>query len=113
MYLPHSDAIFVKAYPTETMEALLDGVALGLALFGGAPQSVLLDHMKLAVVRILPDGTRERTAAFTRLVSHYVFKGRYGRPRHGADKGNVEALVKFARHALLTPCPQRAVVRCA
>jgi transposase len=105
MYLPHSDASFVKAYPAETTEALLDGVASGFAFFGGVSQSVLLDNMKLAVVRILPDGTRERTAAFTRLVSHYVFKDRYGRPGRGNDKGNVEALVKFARHAFLTPVP--------
>ena len=61
--------------------------------------------MKLAVVRILPDGTRERTAALTRLISHYLFKDRYGRPGRGNDKGNVEALVKFARHAFLTPVP--------
>ena len=106
MYLPHSDAVFVKAYRAETMEALLDGVASGLAFFGGVPQSVLLDNMKLAVARILPDGTRERTAAFTRLIGHYVFKDRYGRPGRGNDKGNVEALVKFARHAFLTPVPE-------
>jgi hypothetical protein len=37
--------------------------------------------MKQAVVRILPDGTRDRTAAFTRLISHYVFKDRYGAAR--------------------------------
>ena len=111
MYLPHSDAVFVKAYRAETMEALLDGVASGLAFFGGVPQSVLLDNMKLAVARILPDGTRERTAAFTRLISHYVFKDRYGRPGRGNDKGNVEALVKFARHAFLTPVPEAFVRR--
>jgi hypothetical protein len=35
---------------------------------------VLLDNMKHAVVRILPDRTRERTAAFPRLIRHYVFK---------------------------------------
>jgi transposase len=105
MYLPHSDAIFVKAYPAETTEALLDGMASSFAFFGGVPQSVLLDNMKLAVVRILPDGTRERTAALTRLISHYLFKDRYGRPGRGNDKGNVEALVKFARHAFLTPVP--------
>ena len=105
MYLPHSDAIFVKAYPTETTEALLDGVASGFGFFGGAPQSAPLDNMKLAVVRILADGTRERTAAFTRLVSHYVFTDRSGRPGRGNDKGNVEGLVKFARHAFLTPIP--------
>ena len=51
--------------------------------------------MKLAVVRIGPDGIRERTAAFTRAVSHFVFQDRYGRPGRGNDTGNVEALVKF------------------
>lgn len=105
MHLPHSDASFLKAYPAETTEALLDGVASGFAFFGGVPQSVLLDNMKLAVVRIRPDGLRERTAAFTRLVSYFVFQDRYGRPGRGNDKGNVEALVKFARRTFLTPVP--------
>jgi transposase len=105
MHLPHSDASFVKAYPSETTEALLDGLASAFAFFGGVPQSVLLDNMKLAVVRIGPDGIRERTAAFTRAVSHFVFQDRYGRPGRGNDKGNVEALVKFSRRALLTPVP--------
>ena len=48
MYLPHSDAIFVKAYPGGD-----DGGAAGRR--GMVPQSGLLDNMKLAVVRILPD----------------------------------------------------------
>lgn len=93
----------MKAYPQETTEALLDGCASAFAFFGGLPQSVLLNNMKLAVVRILPDGTRERTAAFTRLISHFVFHDRYGRPGRGNDKGHVEALVKFARRSFLTP----------
>lgn len=105
MHLPHSDASFVKAYPSETTEALLDGLASGFGFFGGVPQSVLLDNMKLAVVRIRADGQRQRTAAFTRAVSHYVFQDRYGRPGRGNDKGKVEALVKFARRAFLTPVP--------
>jgi transposase len=105
IHLPHSDASFVKSYPSETTEALLDGLASGFAFFGGVPQSVLLDNMKLAVVRIRPDGTRERTAAFTRAVSHFVFQDRYGRPGRGNDKGKVEALVKYARRSLLTPVP--------
>jgi transposase len=104
-HLPHSDAIFVKAYPAETQEALLDGLASSFSFFGGVPESVLLDNMKLAVARILPTGERERTLAFTRAVSHFVFQDRYGRPGRGNDKGNVEALVKFSRLAFLTPVP--------
>ena len=108
MHLPYSDAIFLKAYPAETTEALLDGIASGFAFFGGVPQSVLLDNTKLAVVRIHPDGSRERTTGFTRLVSHFVFHDRYGRPGRGNDKGNVEALVNFSRRTYLTPVPSEA-----
>src|ERR671911_3167700 len=106
--LPHSDAPFVKAYPAETTEAFLDGHVSAFAFFGGVPQSILYDNTKLAVARILPDGTRERTRAFTRLVSHYVYKDRFGRPGKGNDKGKVEALVKHARRAFLTPVPKAA-----
>ena len=48
----------------------------------------------LAVARILGDGTRRRTQAFTHLQSHYLFRDRFARPRKGNDKGKVETLVK-------------------
>jgi len=86
MDLPHSDAAFVKAYPAETTEAFLDGHVSAFGFFGGVPQSVLYDNTKLAVARILPDGTRERTRPFTRLVSHYAYKDRFGRPGKGNDR---------------------------
>jgi transposase len=38
MILPHSGAWFVKAYPRETTEALLDGHVGAFAFFGGVPQ---------------------------------------------------------------------------
>ena len=108
MDLPHSDACFVKAYPAETLEAFLDGHVSALAFFGGVPHSVLYDNTKLAVARILPDGTRERTQGFVRLISHYAFKDRFGRPGKGNDKGKVEALVKHVRRTFLTPMPHAA-----
>ena len=40
--LPHSDAIFVKAYPAETAEALCDGHVAAFAFFGGVPGFVKL-----------------------------------------------------------------------
>src|SRR5688500_16388708 len=68
----------------------------------------LYDNTRLAVARIPPDGARERTRPFTRLVSHYVYKDRFGRPGKGNDKGKAEALVKHARRAFLTPVPKAA-----
>ena len=85
--LPHSDGCFVKAYPAETTEAFLDGHVSAFALLGGAPQSILYDNTKLAVARILGDGRRKRTRAFTELQSHYLFEDRFGRPGKGNDKG--------------------------
>ena len=74
--LPHSDGCFVKADPAETTEAFLDGHVSAFAFLGGAPQSILYDNTKLAVARILGDGRRQRTRAFTELQSHYRFEDR-------------------------------------
>ena len=103
--LPQSDACFVKAYAAETTEAFLDGHVSAFAFFGGVPLSILYDNTKLAVAKILGDGKRQRTRAFTELVSHYLFSDRFGRPGKGNDKGKVEGLVKFMRANYLTPVP--------
>ena len=105
MDLPQSDACFVKAYPAETTEAFLDGHVSAFVFFGGVPLSILYDNLKIAVAKICGDGRRERTRAFTELVSHYLFKDRFGRPGKGNDKGKVEGLVKYARANFMTPIP--------
>jgi transposase len=106
--LPHSDACFLKAYPAETTEAFLDGHVSAFGFFGGVPISILYDNSKIAVARILGDGKRLRTRAFTELVSHYLFQDRFGRPGKGNDKGKVEGLVKHSRLNFLTPVPHSA-----
>ena len=108
MELPHSDAGFVAAYPAATTEAWLDGHNRAFAFFGGVPQSILYDNDKCLVSRILPDGTRQRTRAFSGLQSHYLFEDRYGRPGKGNDKGKVEGLVGYARRNFMTPLPRFA-----
>ncbi len=103
--LPHSDACFVKAYPAETSEAFCDGHNAAFAFFGGVPQSMLYDNTKLAVARILGDGTRQRTRVFAELQSHYLFADRFGRPGRG-NEGKVEGLVGYARRNFLVPVPR-------
>jgi transposase len=104
--LPHSDACFVRAYPAETTEAFCDGHNAAFAFLGRVPQSMLYDNTKLAVARILGDGTRQRTRVFAELQSHYLFADRFGRPGKGNDKGKVEGLVGYARRNFLVPVPQ-------
>ena len=109
--LPHSDGCFIKAYPAETAEtteAFLDGHVSAFAFLGGVPQSILYDNTKLAVARILGDGHRKRTEAFSDLQSHYLFDDRFGRPGKGNDKGKVEGLVGYMRRNFLVPVPSFA-----
>ena len=106
MALPHSDACFIAAYPAATAEAWLDGHNRAFAFFGGVPQSILYDNDKRLVSRILTDGTRRRTPAFSGLQSHYLFKDRYGRPGKGNDKGKVEGLVGYGRRNFMVPLPR-------
>src|SRR5688572_19493695 len=103
--LPHSDGGFVKAYPAERLEAFLDGHNAAFAFLGGVPKSILYANTKLAVARILGDGTRQRTRSFAELQSHYLFRDRFGRPGKGNDKGKVEGLVGYARRNFLVPVP--------
>ena len=113
MDLPHSDAIFVVAYPAETTEAFCDGHVKAFAFFAnlsetgqaGVPQSILYDNTKIAVARILGDGKRQRTRVFNELQSHYLFTDRFGRPGKGNDKGKVEGLVGYSRRNFLVPVP--------
>ncbi len=106
--LPQSDDCFVMAFPAETTEAFLEGHNQAFAYFGGVPRTILYDNTKIAVARILGDGTRRKTQAFSELQSHYLFAERFGRPGKGNDKGKVEGLVGYARRNFLVPVPRCA-----
>jgi transposase len=106
MDLPQSDDCFVMAFPAETTEAFLEGHNHAFAYFGGVPRTILYDNTKIAVARILGDGTRMKTRAFTELQSHYLFAEKFGRPGKGNDKGKVEGLVGYARRNFMVPRPR-------
>ena len=108
MDLPQSDDCFVMAFPAETTEAFLEGHNHAFAYFGGVPRTILYDNTKIAVARILGDGTRTKTQAFSELESHYLFAEKFGRPGKGNDKGKVEGLVGYARRNFMVPRPRFA-----
>jgi transposase len=106
MDLPHSDDCFVIAFPAETTEAFLEGHVQAFAYFGGVPSTILYDNTRLAVAKILGDGTRQKTRAFSELQSHYLFAEKFGRPAKGNDKGKVEGIVGYARRNFMVPIPR-------
>jgi transposase len=70
MDLPHSDEGFLAAFPAETTETFLEGHVRAFAYFGGVPTRILYDNTKIAVAKILGDGQREKTRAFSELQSY-------------------------------------------
>jgi transposase len=106
--LPHSDDCFVQAFPAETTEAFLEGHVRAFAYWGAVPTRILYDNTKLAVARILGDGERKKTRAFSELQSHYLFADKFGRPGKGNDKGKIENLIGFARRNFMVPIPRAA-----
>ncbi len=63
--LPHSDESYVRAFPAETTEAFLEGHVQAFRYWDGVPRRILYDNTTLAVARILGDGTRQKTQAFS------------------------------------------------
>ena len=104
--LPHSDDMFVAAFPAETSEALCHGHNLAFAHFGGVPRNIVYDNTALAVAGIDKDGTRRLTKKFEELASHYLFTPRFGRVGKGNDKGKVEGQVGYARRNFMVPIPR-------
>ena len=76
MTLPHSDACFVAAYPAAARRPGWTGTTEPLFFSARSP---IDDNDKCLVSRILSDGTRQRTRAFSGLQSR-LFEDRYGRP---------------------------------
>ena len=104
--LPHSDESYPRAFPAETTEAFLEGHVEAFRYWGGVPRRILYDNTTLAVARILGDGRRRKTQAFSEPQSHYLFAERLGRPGKGNDKGKVENLVQVARRSFFVPRPR-------
>ena len=105
MRLKNSGVPFVVAYPTERLEAFLEGHVQGFAYFGGIPREGIYDNATTQVVKILEGPDREEHQYFSSLRAHYLFNSLFCRPAKGNEKGNVETLVKYVRSRALVPVP--------
>jgi len=108
MGLPFSDAIFVRAYPTEAIEAVLDGHNSAYAFFNGVPPTALYDNMSTAVKNLYKDRDNDLTDDFKALRSHYLFESSFCNVARPNEKGLVEGLVGYARRNFMVPVPRAA-----
>ena len=105
--LPHSDAVYLRAYERECTETFWDGHVHAMDYFEGVPTDVTYDNTKVAVSQILGGGKdRKLTTGFLQLKSHYLFDYRFCRVARPNEKGVVEGMVKFTRLNFLVPVPQ-------
>lgn len=105
MRLGYSKQPFVLALPTQAQESFFEGHVQAFGFFGGVPQTLVYDNLKVAVKRILEGHNREEQAAFIGLRSHYLFDSRFCTPAQGHEKGLVEGLVGYMRRNWLVPVP--------
>jgi len=106
MGLPYSDAFFIKAYPSEALEAVQDGHVSAYCFFGGVPPQALYDNMSTAVKRVYQHGQRDLTEGFLALRSHYLFQSRFCNVGRANEKGLVERLIGYVRRNFLVPIPR-------
>jgi transposase len=103
MWLGHSSATFMKAYPAQTQEIFFDGHAAAFAFFGGVPHQIWYDNLKVAVAKVLRGRNRQEQEAFVSLRSHYLFDAHFCNTAAGWEKGGVEGRVGYGRRNWLVP----------
>ena len=103
MRAKHSTVPFARAYPTEKLEAFLDGHVHAFEFFGGVFAEIWYDNPKTAVTKILAGHERVEHEHFSRLRAHYLFDSSFCTPGEGHEKGSVEQLVGYVRRNALVP----------
>ena len=108
MRLCYSRKLFMMAFPNQKQEAFFEGHVRAFHHFGGIPQRISYDNLKVAVLRILEGRNRQEQEAFIVFRSHHLFESRFCTPGMGNEKGRVEEGVGFGRRNFMVPLPNVA-----
>jgi len=106
MRLCYSRRLFMMAFPTQKLEAFLEGHVNAFAFFEGVPHRISYDNLKTAVKTILKGSQREEQSGFVAFRSQYLFESHFCTPGQGHEKGGVEHGVGYGRRNFLVPMPE-------
>jgi transposase len=106
MRLNYSRRLFVMAFPTQKLEAFLEGHVHAFTYFEGVPHRLSYDNLKTAVKTILKGHHREEQQGFVAFRSEYLFESHFCTPGQGHEKGGVEHGVGYGRRNYLVPLPK-------
>jgi transposase len=101
--LCYSRYSFVKIYPNEKLEMVLDAHTSAFQFFDGICRKGIYDNMKTAVSKILRGKERVYNEQFLQMASHYLFEPIACNPAAGWEKGRVEKDVLDTRRNFFTP----------
>lgn len=101
--LPASNAYFAKAYPTERLECLLDGLNAAFRHFGGVTERVVIDNTSVAVREVRLGTERLETAGFAGYRGSLPIRVDFCAPGKGWEKGAVEGGVDYVRGNCFRP----------
>ena len=106
--LSHSGRAVHRVYPTQALEAFLEGHIDAFEETGGIPTlQIKYDNLSPAVTKVLAGRARIETARWALFRSHYGFDAFYCEPGVGGahEKGGIEGEVGRFRRTWLSPMP--------
>ena len=104
--LCHSRMLFVRSYPRETQEMVVDAHDKAFAFFGGACTRGIYDRTKTAVDTIFLGRGRAYYRRFQQMCGHYLVDPVACTPASGWEKGQVENQVGLVRRRFFVPHPR-------
>jgi transposase len=97
---------FVRAYPCERQQILIDGHMHAFEFYGGVFKTLIYDNLTTAVKKVLRGKQRIEQDSFNRFRSYYNFESRFCNLDSAHEKGGVEGMVGFARRNFMVPLPE-------
>jgi hypothetical protein len=104
--LCHSRMSFIRAYPRETTEMVLDAHVKAFSFFGGNCARGIYDNMKTAVIKIHKGKKRDWQNQFDLMSSHYLFEHEACTPYQPQEKGRVERRIGVVQDDFFRPAPK-------
>jgi transposase len=101
--LGYSRLLWLRFYPRQTMQTLMDGLEAAFAAFGGVPRELLFDQLKAVVIadERPAGGKLLENPEFLRFAAHWGFRIRACRPYRAQTKGKVERPIRYLRGSFL------------
>ena len=104
--LCYSRRFYVRAYPCQKQELMLDAHARAFKYFGGVPRRGIYDNLKSAVKNVLKGKHRNLQERFAQFCSHYLYEPQFCSPAKANEKGRVENKVGYVRRNFFSPIPR-------